>query len=309
MENSFDTVPLRHRGLIEVRGREAGAATAFLQGLVTCNMDGVSLGRPTFGALLTPQGKILVDFIISAVDAQTFLIDCARDQLPALLKRLTLFRLRAPIDLTDVTDRYEMTLREDHAQTNSPTKEAVVVPDPRLPILGVRTYRPFSDGETSPATPPDDDALARYRTLLIDNGVGEIGTVFTPDKHFLLDLNYDRLNGVDYTKGCFVGQEVTSRMKRKGSIRKRTLSVIIDRDADLTGAQIVLDGQSIGSVLAAQRAGKTIRALGLIRIDRLGTDLHAQSAVPVCIRHDEGETPATLQVPAYLLEGKAGDNE
>ncbi|MEL7015012.1 MAG: hypothetical protein AAFY13_06165 [Pseudomonadota bacterium] len=302
MEKLSSPLALTHRGLIKVRGREAGAARAFLQGLITCNMDAVTPGNPAFGALLTPQGKILVDFIICAVDTESFLIDCARSEVPSLLKRLTLFRLRAPIDLTDVSDQFAMTLITGNEPPALSDPAQVRVPDPRAASLGTRIYDPCGEGALSTDDQSDDDAFEQYRTHLIKNGVGEIATVFAPDKHFLLDVNYDRLNGVDYAKGCFVGQEVTSRMKRKGSVRKRTVFISTPDDHEITGADILRDGQSIGQIIGAQRSDAGMIGLGLVRVDRLDVALESVTALPISLRLADREIPATMNVPGYLMD-------
>lgn len=255
---------LASRAVLSLKGEDA---TAFLQGLVTQDVTGES---PVFAALLTPQGKILFDFFLVPVDGG-FFIDCAASAAPALLKRLTMYKLRAKVSIAAEPGLAVYSGPRDGAQA--------VCADPRLPSLPVRTIA--AAGET----PSADDA---YDALRLAAGVPEFGRDFAGEEVFLLDVNYDALSAVSYKKGCFVGQEVTSRMKRKGEIRKRTLKVF--GAALQPGAAIMAGDSAIGEVSSVRgEAG-----LALIRVDRLaaarGDDLPLNT----------GGSPAQVEPPGYL---------
>ena len=255
---------LAGRAGLSVTGEEA---KTFLQGLVAQDLAG---DGPFFTALLAPQGKILFDFFLVPSDGG-YLIDCDASAAPALLKRLTMYKLRARVTLA-AEGGLGVFVGEGAGRTFA---------DPRLPSLPVRRISARADA------PSVDDDYDRHRLSL---GVPEFGRDFFGEEVFLLDVNYDALCAVSYKKGCFVGQEVTSRMKRKGEIRKRTLIV---RGAARKGARVLAGDIAIGEVTSARaRMG-----LALIRTDRLA---EAQaSGAPILI---EGE-PATVEWPSYLPAG------
>ena len=153
----------------------------------------------------------------------------------------------------------------------------LVYRDPRFSLLGWRAIASSSD------TPEDDGAYVIWR---ISKGVPEFGEDFSSEDTFLLDVNYDALNAVNYKKGCFVGQEVTSRMKRKGDVRKRTL-VIRSADEIQKGATVKAGEQTLGEITSAVNGS----ALALIRIDRLSKANDDPSI---------GGAPVTIEFPKYL---------
>ncbi len=253
---------LTSRAVLSLKGEDA---TPFLQGLVTQDVTG---SAPAFTALLTPQGKILFDFFLIPVEGG-YLIDCAASAAPALLKRLMMYKLRAKVALA----------AEEGLGVYAGARAGVSYADPRLASLPLRTIA--ARGAAGPA----DEA---YDALRLAQAVPEFGRDFKGEDVFLLDVNYDALKAVSYKKGCFVGQEVTSRMKRKGAIRKRTL---IARGSGLAAGAPVLAGDSaIGEVLSA-RGGE---GLALIRLDRLAEARHAGAALTA------GAAPIKIDVPAYL---------
>ena len=183
---------LSDRALIRLSGE---GARDFLQGLVTNDVSGA---LPVWAGLLTPQGKALFDFIVWA-DGGDLLIDCEADQADALAKRLTLYRLRRPIVIA----------RDDRLAVHWAPDGAQVVPDPRLAALGRRWI-----------APPDGAARGWHthrRALAVAEGVTELGS----DKTLWLECNADLLNGVSFTKGCYVGQENTARMNWRNKVNRR----------------------------------------------------------------------------------------
>jgi folate-binding protein YgfZ len=246
---------LTDRAVIALWGPESHS---FLQGLVTGDVRRIEPGLPVYAALLTPQGKILFDFQISERENVLF-IDCLKTRRDALMKRLSLYKLRAKIDMLD-RDDLGVFVGEGPS-------------DPRLPALGPRTVKPLEPSEAG-----DEAYLARR----LDLGVPE-GEDFGSDRMFALDAGLDELHGVSFDKGCYVGQELTARMKHRGKDRKRLLPVAtIDgnplpaRDVPVTGG-----GVEIGTVTSIYGP----RGFALLRLDRLeacGTQLEA-AGVPVTV--------------------------
>lgn len=192
---------LHNRALIRIGGMDA---RAFLQGLLTQEVLTLAPGNPRWAGLLSPQGKALFDMILWADPAQSddVLIDCEADRAEALMKRLTIYRLRRPVTIA----------REPALAVHwSDEGGAPGVPDPRLPALGNRRLAPAEAGDASAA-------WHRHRLNLgVAEGVAELGE----DKTLWLECNAEELNGVDYAKGCYVGQENTARMHYRNKVNRR----------------------------------------------------------------------------------------
>jgi tRNA-modifying protein YgfZ len=269
---------LADRAVVRITGDDR---RAFLQGLVTQDIGLVSEDNAVFSALLTPQGKVLFDFMIAERDGG-FLIDCDIEAAPALVKRLTLYKLRAKVSVElDET----LAVVTSRAQ---PTTADIAFPDPRLPALGWRIIAPKGDSDI------DKD----YDRRRIGLGVPEFGRDFGPDDIFPLDVNYDALNGVSYSKGCFVGQEVASRMKRKSEVRKRTVIAEFDGPAPDKGAVIIAGDSTLGQILSTADTAALAEgaALALIRLDRWGKTKAAGANIEC-----EGQS-LRLRVPDYLKQ-------
>ena len=245
---------------------------AFLQGLITQDISQRPESSAIFAALLTPQGKILFDFfVLETVD--DFLIDCHKDAAPALLKRLSLYKLRAKVSISEVSAL--SVLASEHEITKY-TSYA----DPRLTELGWRAI----------TTDYDEAVPGDYASRRIALGVPEFGADFTSDEVFLTDVNYDCLNGVSYKKGCFIGQEVTSRMKRKGDIRRRTFVAEFEGAPPEKGAAVTAGASTLGEILSS--AGNI--ALAQIRLDRLEKAQADQTPI------SSGDQALHLRFPDYL---------
>lgn len=260
---------LPDRAVVSVRGPDAAV---FLQGLLTQSVAAAGQGGFAFGALLTPQGKILFDFLFAAED-DGFLFDCAAAAAESFMKRLALYRLRAQVEIA----------RRSELGVFWAPEGVEGFEDPRLPALGRRRLAP----RDAAAAATGDGA---YETRRIGLGVPECGKDYGPDEAFLMDVNADVLHGVDYRKGCFIGQEVTSRMKRKGEVRRRTLIARFDGAAPLKGARIEAGGSAVGEILSGVEGA----ALALVRLDRLESARAAGAKVAADGR------PLALEVPAYL---------
>jgi len=245
---------------------------AFLQGLVTNDIGRLAPGRAVYAALLTPQGKYLFDFFLVA-DGDDVLLDVKADRAQALAQRLAMYRLRARV--TIAAAGVEVALGLGPAPDLAPDA-ALVVADPRDPALGWRAYVPDAAALVA-AMPPLDPA--RLTALRIERAVPETGVELLPDDSYILEMGFERLNGVDFRKGCYVGQEVTARMKHKTELRKGLARVRLDGPAPAPGAEITAEGRPAGALLSA--AGDA--ALAYLRFDRARGEMRA------------GETRVTLR--------------
>ena len=240
------------RGAIEVSG---GGAQKFLQDIVTNDVTKADHTRAVHAGLLTPQGKILFDFLI--LDAgDRFLLDCAKDIAAELIKRLTLYKLRAEVDFADLSGR--MKVWAAWGGMPRPASGAIVFADPRLDALGWRIL-----AQSAPDTGCETASEGDYHRHRIALGVPEAGMDYPLGNTFPHEADYDQLGGVDFNKGCYVGQEVVSRMEHRGSARKRIVPV--RGDAPLTpGAEITAGNARIGALgSVAEESG-----LAMVRLDR-----------------------------------------
>lgn len=260
-------------------------AASFLQGLLTQDVPGP--GEARFAALLTPQGKILFDFFIIENDG-AFFLDVAGDAADALVRRLSMYRLRAKVAVERLEDWAAASIFEDDG---APVASAgLIYADPRLAGLGRRVLG-SREALASLALEGDENGYNARRIAL---GVPEFGKDFAADEVFLLDVNYDVLRGVSYKKGCFVGQEVTSRMKRKGEIRKRSLLLSFNGPPPEKGAEVTAGETALGEVMS----GVDGKALAIIRLDRLESSREKSAEI------ESGGRPARIVFPAYLEQSK-----
>jgi folate-binding protein YgfZ len=238
---------LTDRALIEVSGPDW---RGFLQGLVTQDVETLAAGEARFGALLTPQGRVLFDlFLIGREDG--CLIDCAAERREALIQRLGLYRLRAKVMIAPG----EQTVSALWNATSAPESWLA---DPRLPALGWRGY-----GESAPEGALIAD-LAAYDAHRLAAGVpGPVD--WGEDRAYPIEANFDLLHGVDFKKGCFIGQETTSRMKRRGAIKTRMALIAFDGAAPAAGSELLAGELRAGEVLSA---GERV-AMAFVRLDRL----------------------------------------
>ncbi len=235
---------LDDRTVIALSGPDA---RTFLQGLITNDIDTLAPDRPLYAALLTPQGKILFDFLISEGDGAV-LLDCAAASAEALAKRLSLYRLRAKVEI-GIRPQLAVVWGEG-------------LDDPRHAALGKRSIAARAETAAEPS-----GAYLEHRLKL---GVPEGGD-FGSDKMFALDAGLEELHGVSFHKGCYVGQELTARMKHRGTARKRLLLVESDSALPQPGSDVSAGGRSLGEMTSTYGE----RGFALIRLDRL-----AEAAMP-----------------------------
>lgn len=235
---------LQDRAIIALSGPEA---RNFLQGLITNDADALAPGKPLYAALLTPQGKILFDFLLVEGGEGTILIDCWAPARDALIKRLMLYRLRAKVEIEPRDDLAVLASWDGSALPGSAFN------DPRLRALGQRAIAPKADGA---------DGYLAHRLAL---GIPEAAD-FGSDKTFALDGGLEELHAVDFDKGCYVGQELTARMKHRGTARKRIFPVeSADKSPLNAGVELRTNNHVIGEIVSAYGS----KGFALIRLDRL----------------------------------------
>jgi hypothetical protein len=245
MSETSRIAALPNRALIAVAGEDW---RSFLQGLLTQDVETLRPGEARFSALLTPQGRLLYDLFIVGREEGCWL-DCQAEQRGALLQRLTIYRLRAKVTLaTDETPVWA-------AWGVRPAGDGWVR-DPRLAPLGWRGYG------AADALPNASEAdYQRHRLEVGAPGPADWGE----DSAYPLEADFDLLNGIDFKKGCFVGQETTSRMKRRGAIKSRMLPIRFEGPAPAHGAEILAGTLRAGQVLS----GADGIAMALVRLDRV----------------------------------------
>lgn len=257
-----DAILLSDRGLIEITGADA---TAFLHNLVTNDIRSLAGGMARFAALLTPQGKIISDFFVyreAGAAGDRLLLDCPLALTDELLRRFARYRLRSKVELVDMSAAHEIVAYLDGA----PPEEGVVAaaPDPRSSDMGWRAII-----RKGVAHARGDRTV--YEARRIAAGIPDGLVDFDYGGVFPHEANMDRLAGLDFKKGCYVGQEVVSRMQHRTTVRKRVSRFTSRSVAPAQGSQVCIGGVDIG--VTGSRAG--LDGLALIRIDRLSELLDA----------------------------------
>jgi tRNA-modifying protein YgfZ len=241
----FPTTRLSNHAVITVAGEEA---QHFLQNLVTADIDGLKPGQAVYSALLQPQGKILYDFFV-LTEKDRYVIDCSAARKAELLKRLTFYKLRAKVTLADSD--------EEVGVAAAKPASGLSYTDPRAAQLGARLISPKG-------SLPEADGQA-YDGGRIRLGLGDSDQDIGSGELFPHEANLDQLGAVSFNKGCFIGQEVVSRMEHRGTARNRIVPVHATKGMAAKGSEIKADGKAIGTMLSS--AGSD--GLALIRLDRL----------------------------------------
>ena len=277
---------LLDRGVLRVTG---DPARAFLNGLVTTDIDTMSPDSARYAALLTPQGKIIADFIVIEApqsDGGGFFIDCPLALAPQLAEKLNFYKLRAKVTVEQLGALGVLAAWDG----DGTTEYGLVYRDPRLPALGVRILiPPHLASEASSdlrATLTDASAYDAHRIAL---GVPRGGIDFSYGDTFPHDADMDKLAGVDFKKGCFVGQEVVSRVEHRGTARTRIVPVAFDDFAAQDGATIIAGEKTVGTM--GSSAGN--QGVATLRIDRVSDALAA--GVPLIA----GGIPMRLRSSAF----------
>ena len=239
---------MTQRSIIQLSGSDV---QSFLQDLVTNDISGIETGL-VYAALLTPQGKYIADFFLSAL-GEDVLLDVDADLTPQLTQRLSMYKLRADVSIAPT----DLILHRGLGPV-----PADGFADPRHADLGWRAYR-----SEEPAT-DDVDWTALYVDLMVPQSGAELH-----GESYVLEMGFERLNGVDFRKGCYVGQEVTARMKHKTELRKGLALVSVDGAAN-PGAEITADGKSVGTLHTVAQG----KALAYLRFDRASGAMAADGA-------------------------------
>jgi tRNA-modifying protein YgfZ len=265
---------LSDRGVIEVSGEDR---VAFLQGIVSNDVTGVAAGRAVWAALLSAQGKWLADFFI--FDAgESLWIDAERAQLPMLLPKLSRFRLRAKVS---VTERPEISVNAAWDGTPAVPDGAVAAPDPRLAEAGWRLL-----SATALPVNATEQEWDRHRLAL---GLPDGSRDMVADKTLLLEAGFDELHGVSWSKGCYMGQELTARTRYRGLIKRRLVPVVIDGPPPPPGAPVRRNGAEVGTM----RSGTAGAGLATLQLDAFDGPL------------DCGDARLSVRLPAWFAPPKA----
>lgn len=267
---------LETRGVVTVQGPDA---RTFLHNVLTSDIDGLPPQMARHAALLTPQGKVLFDAIVHVDEGetgQTFYLDVAKGLVGDLMKRLAIYKLRAKVTLTDASDSLAVMVLWGDTQPDL-TELGVIAADPRLALLGWRAVVHASQtaalSEAAGAVPGEPSA---YHALRIAQAIPELGPDYAPGSTFPHELNMDQLGGVDFDKGCYVGQEVVSRMQHRGTARTRMVPVLYAGGFGVEAGLPVLAGAiQIGTTGSSMEG----RGVALLRLDRLAEAMSA--GVPV----------------------------
>jgi folate-binding protein YgfZ len=288
-ERSFVLLP--QRGLIAVGGADR---RSFLQGLISNDIEKASPSRVIHAALLTAQGKYLHDFFI-AESGETLLIDGEAARLADLQRRLGIYRLRAKVTLAPADPALgvfaafgegalaALALPEEAGAT-APFAGGIAFVDPRLPALGSRLIVGREEGAAAlRQTGFAESDFAAYDRLRLAAGVPDGSRDLVLEKSILLESGFDELNGVDWQKGCYVGQELTARTKYRGLVKKRLVPVRVEGELPAPGTAVRRGGEEVGEI----RSGCDGMALALLRLEAMAAgDLEAEGARLVALKPD-----------------------
>jgi folate-binding protein YgfZ len=251
---------LPDRALLRISGADAAN---FLNPLVSS--DVAAVGRAAYAALLTPQGKFLHDFLIYTQSPDSLLVDVATERRADLKRRLTLYRLRAKVELAEL-DGWQGYALFGSGQAPEVNRDAVLFVDPRLPALGWRLWLP-----AAVAPPLTITSSTAYETHRIGLGVPDGMRDIEVDKGLLLENHFEALNGVDFRKGCYIGQELTARTKYRGLLKKQLYKVTgpegFTGDLPASGTPITMNGQEVGQL----RSSSGSIGLALLRLDAVSS--------------------------------------
>lgn len=294
------------RSVLTVAGEDRAA---FLQGLISNDTARISASQAIYAAFLTPQGKYLYDFSIAAAsdDASgSYFLDVEAARRTDLLKRLSMYRLRSKVSLADASADWSVAViygADALAALGLPVDPGaakalgtgIIFTDPRLPALGARAFLPTAQADAllrdAGLTPGD---IANYDRLRLSLGVPESDRDLIPDKSILLESGFDELHGVDWQKGCYMGQELTARTKYRGLVRKRLLPVAITGPAPAPGTVIMAGEKEAGEMRSVAADGSI--GLAMVRLEALD-DLRAGKVDHITLH--AAAASLTPSVPAW----------
>jgi len=273
MSVRFSLLP--HRSVIAVGGPDRAE---FLQGLISNDTAKVGPGRAIWAALLTPQGRFLNDMFVVEDGDGTFLMETERERAPALAKKLKMYTLRSKVTVEDLSDAMEVAVvygpdADKGAGKVLPIAGATAFVDPRLAELGVRVLAPA--GQTAALLLGLDEVpLAEYEALRLELGVPDGSRDLPVEKALLLESGFDELHGVDWQKGCYMGQELTARTKYRGLVRRRLFPVKVEGRLPAPGTPVERDGREVGEI----RSGLGDRAIAMLQLEAARAPLSSGGA-------------------------------
>jgi folate-binding protein YgfZ len=267
----FNLLP--HRSVIAVGGPDR---VEFLQGLISNDTTKVSPGQAIWAALLTPQGRFLNDMFVVDGGNDTLLLETERERAAGLARKLSMYKLRSKATVEDRGEMLEVAVAfgADAAKA-LPIAGTTAFIDPRLPELGLRVIAPA--GTAAAALQAQGFSAAPthlYDALRLGLGVPDGSRDLPVEKALLLESGFDELHGVDWDKGCYMGQELTARTKYRGLVKRRLFPVRVEGPLPAPGTAIRRDGQEVGEI----RSGSGDRALAMLRLDARDGSLTAESA-------------------------------
>ncbi|MFO1079937.1 MAG: hypothetical protein U1E23_04830 [Reyranellaceae bacterium] len=278
---------LPHRGVLAVGGPDR---VSFLQGLVSNDITKVAADRAIWAALLTPQGRFLNDMFVVDGGNDTLLLETERERAPALARKLSLYKLRSKVTVEDRGGQTEVAAifsADSGPAVPPPCPGTVCYADPRLAQLGWRLLAPAGQARSLLAAQGLCEVpLAAYESLRLELGVPDGSRDLPVEKALLLESGFDELNGVDWQKGCYMGQELTARTKYRGLIKRRLFPVEIEGEPPAAGTPVQRDGQEVGEI----RSGDGRRALALLQLEA------ARSEAPL----KAGQAVVRPFVPAWM---------
>ncbi len=250
---------LADRGVVSVTGRDS---EKLLQGLVTNDVEGLAEGEARYAGLLSPQGKILFDFFVVR-HGEGYLLDVVRSKAGDLSKRLTMYKLRADVAITDISESYKVYAAPAPDSESLPEGRSISFVDPRHQEIGLRLLAKTEPGGGSGASDDSRGSARDYDALRVRLGVPEGGKDYEFGDAYPHEADFDLFNGVSFTKGCYVGQEIVARMQNKSVVRKRAIKV--SGNAPLTpNSDILLGDIPVGRIGTVD--GTT--AIAMLRLDR-----------------------------------------
>lgn len=267
------TATLGDRGIIRIDGEDRHA---FLQGLVSNDVTKATATRAIYAALLTPQGKFLHDFFIAA-SGDSLLVDCEGERREDLFRRLRLYRLRSKVELADVTGDFSVQVAfggdcsaafglGGEAGSAREADGGAIFTDPRFAGAGCRAILPAEKAIASLASQSTEAAEAdSYDAWRLSLGLPDGSRDMQVDKAILLESGFEELNGVDFDKGCYMGQELTARTKYRGLVKKKLMPVRLSAAAPEAGTPVMSGDREVGEI----RSSRGDRAIALIRLDAL----------------------------------------
>lgn len=286
MPSHFSLLP--HRSIISVAGVDR---VEFLQGLISNDTRKVARGSAIWAALLTPQGRFLNDMFVVDAGSDTFFLETERERAPALAKKLKMYTLRSKVSVEDLGASLEVAAAFGSEASKALGLGVASYIDPRLEALGVRVIAPTGHAAALLAAQGFAEAsLQAYDALRLPLGVPDGSRDLQVEKALLLENGFDELNGVDWKKGCYMGQELTARTKYRALIKKRLFPVKVEGTLPEPGTPVVRDGEEVGEL----RSGTGDRALAMLRLDAARGDGPALTAAGA---HIVPEIPSWMRLP------------